>query len=448
MSDRFDQIRDALRAEAEGVHAGDDLLEQIRTASPARSSWRRRVPLLLAAAAMVLVVGLAAIVLDGDEEQTVDVAGDPDGSDAPGDLGSLFAPPDDVCPATGVAVYLDPDIPLADLQAIDARLTQDERVASVRYVSEEDAFAALPVAPAGVVADDVPSYFLATMTPGTDDVPLRSEVADLPGVVGLASQDCGPGSPDAPPQAPPGAIVAVTADGRLVVLRTSDGAEVSELADMGSGEATEDDPAPDSITGVALRPGTTEVHFETCCEPAAGQIYRVDLATPGAEPVPVAYGYGMDISGDGRRMAYVSGPTVSVMDIDSGQVVQTAESGDGSHDWVQAALDHDGTVLAIERALERADDGEVLRSDARTVDISSADGAYEEHPTTAGRFIPLFVEGETLASAPGPGERLRDANIDETGEWILIVTQDGRLLARGGEGERAIAEGPFLAADW
>src|SRR3546814_1423230 len=124
-------------------------------------------------------------------------------------------------------------------------------------------------------------------------------------------------------------------------------------------------------------PGTSEVYVETCCEPAAGHIFRVDLASPGAEPVSVAYGYGMDISGDGRRMAYVSGLTVSVMDIDSGEVISTAESGDGTHDWVQAALDHDGSVIAIERALERADDGVVVRSDARTTSLD--DGAYEEH---------------------------------------------------------------------
>src|SRR3546814_11436967 len=112
-------------------------------------------------------------------------------------------------------------------------------------------------------------------------------------------------------------------------------------------------------------PGTSEVYVETCCEPAAGHIFRVDLASPGAEPVSVAYGYGMDISGDGRRMAYVSGLTVSVMDIDSGEVISTTESGDGTHDWVPPALDHDGPVIPIERALERTDGRGVVSSHAR-----------------------------------------------------------------------------------
>jgi hypothetical protein len=387
------------------------------------------------------------VALDQDDrEQTVDVVDDPDRPDVPGDLSALFAPPEDVCPAIGVAVYVDPSIPLADLQALDARLTQDERVASVRYVSEEDAFAQLPTVPDGVVADDIPSYFLATMQPDSDDVALRGEVADLPGVVGITSTTCDPAD-GAASQPPPESIVAVTDDGRLVVLRTSDGAEVSELADLGSGEASEDDPAPVSITGVALRPGTTEVYFETCCEPAAGHIFRVDLATRGVEPVSVAFGYGMDISGDGRRIAFVSGPTVSVMELDTGQVVHTAESGDGSHDWVQAALNRDGSVLAIERALERDDDGTIVRSDARTTSL--ADGTYEEHDTTEGRFMPLFVEGTTLASAPAPGERLRDANVDETGEWILVVTADGRLTVRHDDTSTVSPyDGRFLAADW
>jgi hypothetical protein len=445
MSDRFDdEIRDALRAEADGVHADDELLERIRAARPTRQAWSRRLPLLLAAAAVVLVVGLAVALDRDDREQTVDVVDDPDRPDVPGDLSARFATPEDVCPAVGVAVYLDPSIAVDDRDAIDARLTQDERLASVRYVSEEDAFASLLTVSDGVVADDVPSYFLAVMQPAADDLALRSEVADLPGVVGITSTTCDPADGEAP-QPPPESIVAVTDDGRLVVLRTSDGAEVSELADLGSGEASEDDPAPVSITGVALRPGTTEVYFETCCEPAAGQIFKVDLATPGAEPVSVALGYGMDISGDGRRIAFVSGPVVTVTELDTGEIVRTAESGDGSHEWVQAALNQDGSVLAIERALERDDAGQIVRSDARTTSL--VDGAYEEHDVDQGRFMPLFVGGTSLASAPGPGERLKDANLDESGGWILVVTEGGRLVARG-EGERLIADGPFLAADW
>src|SRR3546814_18018655 len=124
----------------------------------------------------------------------------------------------------------------------------------------------------------------------------------------------------------------------------------------------------------------------------------------------------MDISGDGRRMAYVSGLTVSVMDIDSGEVISTAESGDGTHDWVQAALDHDGSVIAIERALERADDGVVVRSDARTTSLD--DGAYEEHQVAAGRFLPIWVEGASPARPRAPGEPHRDAQATQTGERV------------------------------
>src|SRR3546814_18136695 len=98
---------------------------------------------------------------------------------------------------------------------------------------------------------------------------------------------------------PPGAghpapehVLAVTEDGRLVLLRTADGAEVSELADLGSGEATEDNPAPPPITGVAVRPGTSEVSVEPCCEPAAGHRLRVAQASTGADPGSGASGSG------------------------------------------------------------------------------------------------------------------------------------------------------------
>src|SRR3546814_19524297 len=138
----------------------------------------------------------------------------------------------------------------------------------------------------------------------------------------------------------------------------------------------------------------------------------------------------MDISGDGRRMAYVSGLTVSVMDIDSGEVISTAESGDGTHDWVQAALYHDGSVIAIERALERADDGVVLRSDA--LPTTFYDAAHAVQDFAAVRFMTSRVVGAQLAAPPPAAPPLRHAHVLSPGEWSPPVnTQDRRASPRG-----------------
>src|SRR3546814_18317759 len=78
MSEQFDnQIRAALRAEAEDVTADDALLARIRARSIAEGpARRRRAPSLLSAAAVAAaIVGAATLVLRDDApHQTVDVA--------------------------------------------------------------------------------------------------------------------------------------------------------------------------------------------------------------------------------------------------------------------------------------------------------------------------------------------------------------------------------------
>jgi hypothetical protein len=134
------------------------------------------------------------------------------------------------------------------------------------------------------------------------------------------------------------------------------------------------------------------------------------------------------------------------MEIETGEVPYTAASGDGTHEWVQAAINADGSVLAIERALERDEQGQVVRSDARTTNVTN--GEYEEVDVASGRFIPVWIDGgRTLASAPAPGSRPRDVNVDAAGDWILGVTEDGSLEGRA-EQSVSIPGGPYLAADW
>src|SRR3546814_15397673 len=90
MSEQFDnQIRAALRAEAEDVTADDALLARIRARSIAEApALRRRAPWLLSAAAVAaVIVGAATLVLrEDDRHQTVGVADGPALTDVDPDL--------------------------------------------------------------------------------------------------------------------------------------------------------------------------------------------------------------------------------------------------------------------------------------------------------------------------------------------------------------------------
>ena len=471
MSDPFDdQIRDALRAEAEGITADEALLERVRRAVPtSRSARRSLAPWLLAAAAVAAVVGVAGILLTDDGDETLDVVDDPSTTTTPLDITELLPPASDACTQDGslvLVVYMAPAAEEStDVATMGARLQQalaagEAGITSIDYVDQPTAYlevkahlADRPELLEAVRPELVPTHFVVTMPGDSDDVALRGDIADLPGVLRLSSIRCGEAAPPAQDGAPPTVAVAVTERGRVVVVDTASGEVVRDLGgfdDPTDPEVANREGGPFSITGVALHPNGRDVYLETCCEPAAGAIYRVPIdgsvSIDASRLAPVAYGYGMDISADGRWLAYVSSATVSVMDLETGDVPYTAESGDGSHDWVQAAINADGTVLAIERALERSTTGEVLRSGARTTNLTT--GEYEELPVDGGRFVPIWIlGGTTLASAPAPGSNPRDSNVDAAGDWILEVTEDGRLVGRSEE-QMQIPGGPYLAADW
>jgi hypothetical protein len=471
--DHDDLIREALRAEATGVAADQSLLERIRDGAPAArpTGMRRGAPWLVAAAAAV-VAGVAAVIAQDDAHQTVVVVDDPDIT-SPVEVEGLLPSPREACAASDgqiLVVVMSAAATHDDIGRISDHLAMaadsgptplDEFV----YVDEAEVYERAQQRLAGdspeldsLMPDQMPTYFVVTMPAGTDDVGVRGELADLPGVLSLSSTDCSGASPPTalPSVEPPSQAVAVTERGRIEVLDTATGGVVRDLGgfeDPTDPEIAQREGGPYSIVGVALHPNGRDVYFETCCEPAAGAIFRVpvdgSVSIDSSRLAPVAYGYGMDISADGRWLAYVSGPVVSVMDLETGEVHYTAESGDGTHGWVQVAINADGSVLAIERVLERSADGSaILRSDARTVDVTRADGEYEEHDVPSGRFIPIWIEGgRMLASAPAPGTSPRDVNLDAAGDWILEVTEDGRLEGRSEE-MVAIPGGPYLAADW
>jgi hypothetical protein len=462
MSDQFDDhLRNALRAEADDVSAGPELLDHIHASSHGGgSAWRRSQAWLIAAAVLALVAGLAAVLLNGSDDQTLDVVDDPSTSSTSPieDLlrdGSVTIPcrpgedPD-------LAVYMQPTASDADLAAMDDTLASDPRVAAQRYVSRRETyesfqqtFADQPGLLETVTPDILPTSYVITLQDAVDKSGLHAELGGAPGVYEVADVGCATvGALALPTQ-----VVAVTERGHIVVIDTATGGVIRDLG--GLDDPT--DPAiqarpggPFSITGVALHPNGRDVYFETCCEPAGGTIFRVpiDGSVPidASQLVPVASGYGIDISADGRWLAFVSGPMIGVLDLATTEQPRYVESGEGSHEWVQVAINRDGTELAIERVLERSGDArQVLRSDVRTIMI--ADGTYEDVPVAKGRFIPVWINGTMLASAPAPGADPRDSNIDGSGTWIIEVSSDGMLTGRG-DGDVTIPGGPFTAADW
>ncbi len=81
--------------------------------------------------------------------------------------------------------------------------------------------------------------------------------------------------------------MAVTVDGRLVVLDAATGAELRQLADLGDprGGGAEG-PGPNHVTTVSVTPDGSTAYFDSCCEPAAGLIFAVP--TDGSrEPEPL-----------------------------------------------------------------------------------------------------------------------------------------------------------------
>src|SRR3546814_20443651 len=115
----------------------------------------------------------------------------------------------------------------------------------------EARYAEPPERPAALSRDTVLPYFILNLD--GDDVELRAEISDLPGVIGTTTATCAiEGSANTTSTVtPPGAghpapepVLPGTEHDRRVLLLTADGAEGSELADLGSGGAPADTPPP------------------------------------------------------------------------------------------------------------------------------------------------------------------------------------------------------------
>ena len=255
----------------------------------------------------------------------------------------------------------------------------------------------------------------------------------------------------------PTQAVAVTPQGHVVVLDTATGDVIRDLGgydDPTDPAVAEREGGPYSITRVALHPNGRDVYLETCCEPAAGSIVRVPI--DGSDPIeggnlePVAYGYGIDISADGQWLASVNEQGVTLTNLDTGDQIVSGESASPS-DLVRAAVNHDGTEVTVERALEYDEDNDpfyVMRSELIT--FRREGDALVQGETTGGdvRLLPVYANGGTELVTKAARDSVIDLTVDATGKWFLATPFEMPLRGYSEAADEQEIPGSYLAADW
>ena len=185
-----------------------------------------------------------------------------------------------------------------------------------------------------------------------DDLAVRAPVSDLAGIAGIFSSNC-TDSPVEPTGERPTFAVAVTANGRLVVIDVATGNEIREVAafdDPTDPADAEQEGGPYVITGVALHPNGRDVYYDTCCEPASGHVERVSIDGSTA-PEPITGAYGIDISADGRWLVGVAGGAgILLYDLEGGTGALLGNDNEAVGEWEQAAINADGTEVAVARS--------------------------------------------------------------------------------------------------
>jgi hypothetical protein len=288
----------------------------------------------------------------------------------------------------------------------------------------------------------------------------------------------------------PDQAVAVSEDGRLVVLDTATGEPLRQLA--AAGDPTEPAPPegeagrPSAINAVDVDPASGSVMYSLCCEPISGTTYEVRL--DGSLP-PTERGGGLDPSIDGEgafsmvataiglslitgnqadipldqllpeSVGAVQNPTwitrgtiafsiVRQQSVALGILVQddaddlsaAAYAPPDGQSWTSPApwIGEDGepAVLVAQQCCGAADPYE-HEGDARAVVVDPTDGTVlEELPPYDG-----VVVDQELATVPGSATCCSP--------WLLVTYADGRLEGRNlltGE-TVSIAEG-YRAAAW
>jgi hypothetical protein len=150
----------------------------------------------------------------------------------------------------------------------------------------------------------------------------------------------------------PAQAVAVTQDGRLVMLDTSAGqaVEVRELDRGPDPREQVEEGEPSYLGGPSLTPDGATVYYHFCCEPVVGDLFRVP-ADGSAAPERLGYGSDPAVSSQGDRLAYIAYDAIVVRDLASG-AEQPFPDPDHAGTMVDLTWTADGTALLYARGPE------------------------------------------------------------------------------------------------
>lgn len=281
----------------------------------------------------------------------------------------------------------------------------------------------------------------------------------------------------APPRggALPPRWVGRTVDGRLVAVDTAAGGEQT-LATFDDPRVPSSEPvAAGSYLGmVELSPDGTTVYYETCCEPAVGQVYRVPVT--GGDPELVTTGTHPAVSPDGTKLAVVELQAIKVRDLATGAETRY-EAATPPTMVSHPAWSPDGRSIAVERydadvrvgrvvVLDLADGGDL--DAAREVVAADADGTPRFPTFDAAGRLHVVRQGVDQEGGPlGPArievhspavtaeisrrfldQPLRSQHHDPTGGFVLRVLADGTVEITDSQGTPRSAGTGFDDAAW
>ena len=198
----------------------------------------------------------------------------------------------------------------------------------------------------------------------------------------------------------PDAFVAHDAEHRLVVVDGETGRTVRVLATFDDPDAVvpEGEPAGMGryLGRFAVAPDRSAVYYETCCEPAVGEIFRVPIE--GGDPQPVTTGTDPAISPDGTKLAVIQLQALKVVDLRTGdETIYPIADNSPVVALAHPSWSPDGTMVALERYDESVDRGRamVVTFDGAQ-DVLNAAATVAEADDAGTPMFPTFDDGGIL----------------------------------------------------